>query len=205
MPINSQTPRRREARSFLAAARPVLTDLGGTLSFYLVYLLTGSPRAGAALGVAVGLAQLAGFAVRRRRPPGLLLVSFALTAGLGSLTYATRDARFLLLKPSLIYACVGAAMLPKGWLGRYLPAQVREIAPARLVDRAGWTWAALMFGTALLNLALVAALPPRTAAGVLTVWASASKAGLFAAQYVWLRRGVRRARPADAAPGLAAS
>jgi intracellular septation protein A len=189
----SQTPRRSEAPVLLRAARPVLEDLGRTLAFYLVYLLTGSPRVGAGIGLAVGLAQLAGFRMRRETPPALLLTGLALTVVLGGLTYVTRDARFLLVKPSIIYACVGAAMLPKGWLARYLPAVVRELAPAVAIDRAGRAWAGLMFGTALLNLALVAVLPPRSAAGVLAIWAGGSKLVLFAAQYAGLRRQVRRA------------
>ena len=48
-----------------------------------------------------------------------------------------------------------------------------------------------MFGTALLNLALVAALPPRTAAAALMIWAGISKIALFFAQYVSIRRRVR--------------
>jgi intracellular septation protein A len=186
-------PERGGAYALLAAARPIAADMGGTLAFYLIYLITGSPRLGAAIGLSVGLAQLASLKARGRRVPPLLLMGVTLTAVLGGLTFFTQDPRFLLLKPSIIYVCVGLTMLSKGWLAPYLPKVVNEVLPSETIDRAGWAWAGLMFATALLNLALVAALPPRSAAGVLTVWASGSKLLLFFVQYASLRRSVRRA------------
>lgn len=177
----------------LAAARPILADLGGTLAFYLIYLVTGSPRLGAAIGLALGVGQLALAKVRGRKAPALLVLGVVLTAILGGMTFVTQDPRFLLLKPSLIYALVGLVMLRRDWLAPYLPSLVREVAPPAMLVRAGRAWAGLMFATALLNLVLVAALPPMQAALALTVWATGSKLALFAIQYVTLRRGVRRA------------
>lgn len=195
MSIVSQTSRREgsNGRGLLAALRPIAADLGGTLAFYLVYLATGSARVGAVVGLALGVGQLLALTIRRRKAPPLLVMSVVLTVVLGGLTFAAQDPRFLLLKPSIVCACVGLAMLPRGWLAAYLPGVIREHAPAAVIDRAGWAWAGLMFATALLNVALLAALPPRLAAAGLTIWASASKLGLFAAQYRGLRRTVRRA------------
>jgi intracellular septation protein A len=188
-------------RSLLTAARPIVADLGGTLAFYLIYLATGSPRLGATIGLALSVAQLVLLKLQRRQPPALLLMGVGLTLVLGGLTFFTQDARFLLIKPSLIYVCVGLAMLARGWLRRYFPQIVTETLPPEAINRAGWLWAGLMFGTALLNLALVAALPPRSAAAVLTMWASASKVALFLTQYLAIRRRLRRIRRAQSAAG----
>jgi len=179
-------------RYLLITARPIAEDLAGTLAFYLVYLATGSPRLGAAIGVLLGGAQLLRLLLRRERVPALLAMSLALTAVLGGMTFATQNPRFLMLKPSLIYAAIGATMLPRGWLERYLPEIARGVLPAHTLARAGWAWSGLMFASALLNVALVMTLAPRTAALVLAVWASASKIVLFAVQYVVLKSGVRR-------------
>jgi intracellular septation protein A len=176
---------------FLGAARPIVLDLAGTLAFYLIFLATGSARIAAAIGLALGLAQLVVVKLRRQKPPALMLMGVALTVVLGGLTFFTADARFLLIKPSLIYGAVGLVMLQKGWLGRYFPVIVTETLSPAMIRRAGQHWAALMFATALLNLALVAALSPRAAAAVLTVWAAISKIALFVAQYLLIRRQVR--------------
>jgi intracellular septation protein len=138
--------------------------------------------------------QLLVLKARGRTAPPLLLMGVGLTLVLGGVTFVTQDARFMLVKPSLIYACVGFAMLPRGWLGRYFPEIVTETLSPGAINRAGWSWAGLMFATALLNLALVAALPPKLAAAALAIWAAASKIALFLVQYVTIRREVRRVR-----------
>jgi len=195
-PLNRMEP---SVRSLLTAARPIVSDLGGTLAFYLIYLLTGSPRVGAGVGLALSVGQLLLLKLQGRKPPALLLMGLALTVVLGGFTFVTADARFLLIKPTIVYACIGATMLQKGWLARYFPEIVRETLPPAAIDRAGWSWAGLMFLTAAFNLALVAALPPREAAGVLAVWATASKIVLFVAQYASVRLKVRRLRAAQPA------
>lgn len=174
-------------RFLVATARPILLDLSGTLAFYLVYLVTGSAQLGAAVGLFLGLAQLAHTIIKRRRPAGLLLVSVGLTAVLGGLTYLTHDPQFMLLKPSIICVVLGVTMLPKGWITAYVPPIARELLSERTFDRVGWAWSGLMFGSAILNLAAVTVLEPKLAALVFGVWAMASKVALFAGQYTFLR------------------
>jgi intracellular septation protein len=180
-------------RYLLASARPILEDLAGTLAFYLLYLVTGSAQLAAAIGLAIGILQIAAHALRRRPVPTLLLMGVALTAVLGTMTFFTRDARFMLLKPSIVYACIGVTMLARGWVTRYVPDIARELLPQSTFDRVGWGWAALILGTALLNLALVATLSPHRAALWFAIWAAASKLALFAGQYTVLRLRAGRA------------
>ena len=62
----------------------------------------------------------------------------------GTLGILTKDARFLMLKPSMIYIAIGVVMLKRGWMLRYLP----PIAGGRgepLMVAWGYVWAGLMF------------------------------------------------------------
>jgi intracellular septation protein A len=180
-------------RYLVQSARPILADLAGTLAFYLLYLATGSAPLAAAIGLAIGLFQIAAHLVRRQSVPGLLLMGVALTAALGAMTFFTRDARFILLKPSIVYAAIGVTMLPRGWVTRYVPQIARELLPQSTFDRVGWGWAALILGTAALNLVLVATLDPKRAALCFAIWAIVSKLALFAGQYTVLRLRAGRA------------
>lgn len=179
-------------RYLLPTARPIAEDLAGTLTFYLLYLLTGSARLAAAVGLAIGFIQIAWHLRRGQRVPVLLATGVALTAVLGGLTLLTADARFLLIKPSIIYLAIGLPMLPRGWVRRYVPPLALELLPARTFDRVGWSWAALLLGSAALNLVLVATVPPATAAAVFAIWGIVSKLTLFAVQYISLRVRAKR-------------
>ncbi len=174
-------------RYLLASIRPLLEDLAGTLVFYVLYLIIGVAWIAAAIGLALGLVQIAVHLHRRERVPAILLMGVALTALLGLVTVLLQDARFVLLKPSIIYLCVAATMLPRGWVTRYVPDIALDLLPARTFDRVGWAWAALMFATAALNVALLATLPPREAAAWFVILAATSKFALFGAQYATLR------------------
>lgn len=202
--LDGRGRRALERRSFVHAARPVASDLASTLLFYAVLAATGDARAAAALGVALGLAQVA--LQRRRGLPvaPLQWAGLALVVVLGGLTIATRDPRFLLFKASLVYAVLGAAMLRPGWMGRYLPALAAGRVPPRLVAGFERGWAALMGATGALNLLLIAAVDARVAALAMGWWAPCSKLALFAGQYLLFRKitrdALRRERAASPPP-----
>jgi hypothetical protein len=56
------------------------------------------------------------------------------------------------MKPTLVWLAVGAVMLRRDWMAPYLPPIVTENLDDRLIVRAGYAWAALMFVLAVLNL-----------------------------------------------------
>ena len=189
-------------RYLLATARPILEDMAGTAVFYLLFLATGSAALGAGVGLAIGFAQVVRHRLRREKVPTLLLLGVGLTMVLGGLSLIVVDPRFLLLKPSIVYAVIGGSMLPRGWLVRYVPEIARDLIPARTFDRAGWGWAALMFATALLNALAVVMLPPGRAAALFVECAIGSKLALFAGQYCVLRaRAASTYRARHAAAG----
>lgn len=181
------------------SGRLLLSDLAATIVFLVVLLATGDLMLAVALGVALGIAQIAWMKVRRQAIDTMQWLSIGLVVVSGIATMLTRDPRFVMLKPSVIYCIVGAYMLRPGWLNRYLPDVARHFVPdlARLF---GYVWAGLMFGSAALNIALAMTLPPVTWSAVMSVWGIASKVALFAIQFAIMRTvGVRRARAAMAA------
>jgi intracellular septation protein A len=185
---------------FLQAARPLAADLAATLVFAAVAGATHSARAAAALALATGLGQL-GWAWRMRRRVGALQwVSLGLVAVFGAATLVTHDARFMMIKPTVIYAVVAAAMLERGWMIRYLPAAALGRVPEALVVRWGYGWAGLMAATAVLNAAVALAAGFAVWALFVGVFPLASKLALFAVQYAHMRlAAARRAAPVAAA------
>lgn len=175
-------------RYLIPTARPIFEDLVGTLAFYLLFLLTGSVALSAGVGLAIGLGQAVRHRLKGQPIPGLLTIGLALTVVLGGLSLLTHSARFILLKPSIVYCCIGLTMLPRGWVRRYVPDIALELLPPVTWDRVGWAWAWLMLGTAAANVLLVFTLPPRQAASLLLIAATGSKLVLFGAQYTVLRR-----------------
>src|SRR3569833_288720 len=87
----------------------------------------------------VGVAQVA-FQKATGRPVELLQwASLGLVVVLGGLGMATNDARFLMIKPSIIYVAIGVVMLKKGWMIRYLPQDAVELV-SDLQVRWGYVW-----------------------------------------------------------------
>jgi intracellular septation protein len=112
--------------------------------------------------------------------------SLALVIVLGSATLLTHDPRFVLAKPAIGHFAIGAIMLKRGWLLRYLPAIVTETIP-EYVTVAGYAWAALMFalGAGTIGVALTGDMKLWTF--YVTVVLVGAKFAAFAIQYVAFR------------------
>ena len=179
-------------KNLFEAGRFLLQDLASTLLFLVLYLMTDNLFLSVGIGMALGVAQI-GWGLARRQTIGTLQwLSVVLVLASGTATFFTHDARFVMLKPSVIYSIVGAVMMKRGWMNRYLPPRaegVKDIATAF-----GYVWAATMFFSAALNIALALSLDPRVWAATRSAWGSASKIGLFLIQYaVMTTIGKRRA------------
>jgi intracellular septation protein len=112
--------------------------------------------------------------------------SVALVIVLGSATLLTHDPRFVLAKPAIGHFAIGAIMLKRGWLLRYLPAIVTDTIP-EYVTVAGYAWAALMFvlGTGTIGVAMTGDMKLWTF--YVTVVLVGAKLAAFAVQYVAFR------------------
>lgn len=181
-------------KNLFQASRVLLLDMASTLVFLAAYLLTGNVLLAVALGMALGIGQIAWELARKQPVEALQWLSLVVILASGSATFFTNDPVFVMLKPTVIYVVVGVVMLRRGWMNRYLP----PIALATVPDLGiafGYVWAGLMFFSAALNVALAFTLDAGTWAAVKSVWAIGSKAGLFLIQYAVMKStGVRRAR-----------
>lgn len=186
-------------KDLFQASRVLLLDMASTLLFLAAYVLTGNLFLAVALGMALGIGQIAWELVRKRPVEALQWLSLVIILVSGSATFVTNDPVFVMLKPTVIYVVVGIVMLKRGWMTRYLP----PIAQATVPDLGitfGYVWAGLMFFSAALNIVLALTLEPATWAAVKSFWAIGSKLALFGIQYAVMKStGVRRARAMMAA------
>jgi intracellular septation protein A len=112
--------------------------------------------------------------------------SLALVIVLGTATLLTSDPRFVLAKPSIAHFAIGAIMLKRGWMLRYVPLLVAETIP-EYVTVAGYSWAALMFALGAGTIAVAATGDLKLWAFYVSVVLIGTKAAAFAVQYVVFR------------------
>jgi len=180
-----------------------VSDLLGTLFFVGLYLVTKNVFLATAVGIGLSIAQMVWEGSRGRPVGAMQWLSLALVIVFGGATLITHNAVFIKVKPAVIYAVVGLVMLKPGWMTRYMPPLVIEIAPdmPRLF---GFVWAGLMFATAAATLLFAYRFDTRAYAVFLGVFPLASKLTLFAAQYAVTRivvvRRIRARRRAGEAP-----
>jgi intracellular septation protein len=178
-------------RDFLNAARLLLLDLASTLFFVAVFLLTHNTYLAIGLGVALGLAQI-GIQFARKKPISTMeWLSLFLVIAAGTATLLTDDPRFVLFKPSVIYAIVGVVMLKPGWMNRYLPAIAQTVVPDVAVA-VGYLWAGLMFASAVVNAYVALTFSVATWALVMPTYGIVSKVVVFLAGFAALRLVARR-------------
>jgi intracellular septation protein A len=188
--------------SLLFAIRPLASDFLPTIAFAVLVALHQDVRVATAGALGVALLQMVVQRIVLKRPiPLLQWASIGLVVVFGALGVMTNDARFLMIKPSLIYVAIGVVMLKRGWMLRYLP----PIANGRaepLMMAWGYVWAGLMFISAAANLIVAWTLPALWPA-YLAIVPMASKLALFVVQYGSIRFIVRRQMRAEFALGQA--
>jgi intracellular septation protein len=168
------------------AGKWLAADLFSTLMFVGLYAVTHSVYVATGLAIAAGVGQIAWLKFRRSPIDAMQWMSLGLVIVFGGASLFAHDPRFIMLKPTLIYAVIGAVMLKPGWMTRYQPPAAlpwsRDVAAVF-----GYVWAGLMFLTGALNLVLVAHGDPKTWAWFIGVFPIASKLALFAVQYLVTR------------------
>lgn len=181
-------------KNLIFAARPLALDLVSTLVFVALTALTHNVMLATAVAVVAGASRVAWQVARRERVNALQWMSLGLVLVTGGATLLTRDPRFMMVKPSVVYLLVGAAMLQRGWMLPYMPPAGREVLPDAVMIRWGYVWAGLMFATAGLNavVALTASLAVWSL--FIAVFPAASKLALFAVTFLSVRAQAIRAR-----------
>lgn len=161
-------------------------DFFSTIVFLVVYLA--SDNVVLATGVAIGasIAQAIHARLKGDALGFMTWASLALVIVLGSATLLTNDPRFVLAKPAIAHFAIGAIMLKRGWMLRYMPPIVAETIP-EYVTMAGFAWALLMFALGAGTIAIAATGNIRLWAFYVSVVAIGAKIAAFAIQYVAFR------------------
>ena len=162
------------------------TDFFTTIVFLTVYFITGNVLLATAVAIAGAVAQVIHARVKGEALGFMTYASLALVIVLGSATLLTSDPRFVLAKPAIAHFAIGAIMLKRGWMLRYLPPIVTETIP-EYVTGAGYAWAALMFALGAGTIAVASTGDIKLWAFYVSVVALGAKALAFAIQYVVFR------------------
>jgi len=162
------------------------TDFLSTIIFLALYLTTGSLALATGVAIAGAVAQIIYARLKGEPLNFMTYASLALVIVLGSATLLTDDARFVLAKPSIAHFAIGAIMLKRGWMLRYMPPIVAETIP-EYVTFAGYAWAALMFALGLGTIAVALTGDMRLWTIYVSVIAVGAKVVAFAIQYVVFR------------------
>lgn len=147
------------------------------------------------------MAQIGWQLLKRRPVEALQWMSVVLVVVSGAATMFTHDPRFVMLKPTIVYAVVGLVMLKRGWMNRYLPPRAAIVAD--VATAFGYGWAGLMFASAALNIALALSIDAKSWAAAMSAWGLGSKVALFLVQYT-VMTVIGRRRAAAAAVAAAA-
>ena len=173
------------------------SDFLSTIVFLVVWAVTGNVAIATGVAIASAIGSVIHARVTGKKLDVMAWASLALVLVLGGATLLTHDPRFVLIKPSIGHFAIGAIMLRRGWMSRYLPPIVTQTAPDLPVI-AGYAWAALMFVLGAGTIAVAATGDLKLWAFYISAIAGGAKALAFAVQYVVLRLVVTSRRRAAA-------
>jgi len=159
--------------------RPMLLDFIATLAFAGLYALTGNLWISTGVGVAAGVGQVTWRLATRRPVAALQWAGLGLVIATASIALVTDSPLVVMIKPSIIYLVIGAAMLQPGWMIRYAPPFERSPIPPSAFANAGWFVAIVILLSAALNLYVALATDPKTWAAFIAIYPMASKLASF--------------------------
>ncbi len=161
-------------------------DFFSTILFLAIYLITDNVLLATGVAIAGAIAQVIYSRVKGKELGYMTWASLALVIVLGSATLLTHDPRFVLAKPAIGHFAIGAIMLKRGWMLRYLPPIVTQTIPEYAM-LAGYAWAALMFalGAGTIGVAMTGDMKLWTF--YVTVVLIGAKIAAFAIQYIAFR------------------
>src|SRR6201985_148488 len=161
-------------------------DFFSTIVFLVVYLVTDNIVLATAVAIAGAIGQVIYARVKGQELGFMTWERLGLVIVLGCATILTSDPRFVLAKPAIAHFAIGAIMLKRGWMLRYMPPIVTETIP-EYVTVAGYAWAALMFALGGGTIAVAATGDIKLWAFYVSVVAIGAKIAAFAVQYVTFR------------------
>ena len=161
-------------------------DFFSTILFIAIYLTTDNVLLATGVAIAGAIAQVIYSRVKGKELGYMTWASLALVIVLGSATLLTHDPRFVLAKPAIGHFAIGAIMLKRGWMLRYMPAIVTQTIP-EYVTFAGYAWAALCFVLGVGTIAVAMTGDMKLWTFYVTVVLVGAKIAAFAIQYIAFR------------------
>jgi len=177
------------------------TDFLSTILFAAIYFATDNIALATGISIAGAIGQVVRSRIKGSELGFMVWASLGLVIVLGTATLLTNDPRFVLAKPSIAHFAIGAIMLKRGWMLRYVPPIVAETIP-EYVTLAGFAWAALMFALSTGTVAIAMTGDLKLWTIYVSVVLVSAKIAAFAIQYVAFRVLVtNRIRASRAAAG----
>lgn len=177
------------------------SDFLSSIVFAAIYFAVGNIVLATAVGIAAAIGQAIHARIKGKELGFMTWASLGLVIVLGGATLLTKDPRFVLAKPSIAHFAIGAIMLKRGWMLRYVPPVVQETIP-EYVTMAGFAWAALMFALGAGTIAVALTGDVKLWAIYVSFVAIGAKIAAFAVQYVAFRFLVTGRLRARAAAGI---
>jgi intracellular septation protein len=162
------------------------SDFLSTILFAAIYFATGNVALATAVGIAGAIGQVTYARFTGKELGYMTWASLGLVIVLGTATLLTNDPRFVMAKPSIAHFAIGAIMLKRGWMLRYVPPIVSEMIP-EYVTVAGFSWAVLMFALGLGTIAVALTGDVKLWAIYVSFITVGAKIMAFAIQYVAFR------------------
>lgn len=184
-------------KNLLNAFRPLAFDMAASLFLVVLLAFHADVLVATLASMALGVGQIAWLKARRRPVAALQYASLGLVMLFGGAGLVLHDIRFLMAKPTIVELVIGAVMLQRGWMLRYLP----PIAAGRgegLMIAWGYVWAGFMFVLAATNLVVAIWFSPQWVAFKASV-PTLGPLALFLIQYSSMRYLIRRRVMAEAA------
>lgn len=173
------------------------SDFFSTIVFLAVLLVTDNVAAATCIAIAGAVVQLIHARIKGKPLDVMTYASLALVVVLGGATLMTNDPRFVLAKPAIGHFAIGAIMLRRGWLLRYMPDIVTDNIP-HAITIAGYCWAVLMFVLGLGTIAVAMTGDMKLWVFYVSVVLVGAKIAAFGVQYAICRLLVTRKLRAEA-------
>ena len=161
-------------------------DFFSTIVFLAIYLANDNVLLATGVAIAGAIGQVIYSRIKGLELGYMTWASLGLVIVLGSATLLTHDLRFVLMKPAIGHFAIGAIMLKRGWMLRYMPAIVTENIP-EYVTFAGYAWAALCFVLGAGTIAVARTGDMKLWTFYVTVVLVGAKIAAFAIQYAAFR------------------
>jgi len=181
---------------------PIVRDLLATFVFVALFWICDNIFVATAFGMALGVSQTLWTRLRGRAVGPLQWLTLVLITVFGGATILFHNPHFIMAKPTLLWFALGLVLLRRDWMAPYLPPIVTENLDDRLIVRAGYAYAALMFALSILNLVVAFSTSAKFWSVYALIGPAAAQLALLIAFYFRFRRQIAGSMQARAAAAV---